>query len=748
MLSLRVCAFASVALMISWHANAKNQRVSAEVVLARAPVGITEDHVTAYRVMTLGVAIPEDTDVDRRLLQLCASGAVATAAQVMRNDLGLPSDEQFSDLKGLGTVATDLANRSALTVTSYGAETHRRADAIGARIAAIPNDVAERLLKCYGSRAKFTKDQVVAAINLRACPDINDVCRSVANSKTVGLSSAQFEKLYGWLTLAEARRLNQWLSLSADGAWTETAGVVDLHTWSLPPDAAAALGQLEAYVNEFHKNGAKLEKLSYVVPSLTGLSKQSAAHILDVIDHPFAVASLLPDQGGPVFGTISDETARSRVIDCARLRGDTTLEAIQACAGVKLDAMVLASCLNAGSCLPDYSVDAFAASMTITGEETLRDLASNTILPRVGRNVADAIDWEKKASSCFDEHREKDVDAANCLLEKSMAASDYAAVACVRRSDGTIVGKAAILECVAKLAHGAGARIATECLDKAKNSAAFALECGALASAPESVRQLYSCASPVSGGDVQTIISKCASGALSPADQLLAECVAQANDATGKIACLGKRVFPGEEALIGCAAQVSSDWKTAAGCVAAEKIPGDAGKVISCGVKNGGVNLGTAICVAGLDSNLTAEQQIALQCASTDPEPIGFAACTAGMLTLKEFMQCRNAHVGSGQCFGENNEIRKLIRAVGLPDLRENSAAAQILDMQIDVYRFQYAMAEKGVRAAGDFITGAGEALNRLGRSIEDAYKRLSSAASDLYEGAVNAVKACFGLCG
>jgi hypothetical protein len=608
-------------------------------------------------------------------------------------------------------------------------------------------DVITRLMSCYGTRLPFSKDQLIVALNLRACPDQTEVCNKIVATRTPGLSSNQFEKLYGWLTLAGTRSPNQWLSLDANGSWVVIREIAERYQWAPPPDSAVAMEQLEKYVNRFHEDVSSLEKLSYVVPSLAGLSKRTAAHILDVVNNPFSVASTLPEKGGPIFGRISDETARSRIVDCSRLRGDLTVEAIQACAGVKIDPSGLASCLNKGSCLPDYVGDAFVTSMAINGKETLKEMASNTILPRVGTAVANAVDWEKRAASCFDAYPNKSEDAANCLLKSTMNTEDYEAVACVRKPDGAIVDRAAILECVSRLSNAPGAKIVTDCLGQAKSGSAATIECAAMAAVPPEVRTLYSCASGLAGNDVDNLVAKCAAGSLSPPDRELAACMVRASSSAARVACLGVRAFPGEEGIIGCAAQLGDDWKAAAGCVVAEKIPGDAGKVISCGVRNGGINLGTAICVAGLDSHLTAEQQIVLQCASTDPEPIGFAACTAGGLTIKEFMQCREAHAGSSHCFGENNEIRKLIRALGLPDLTENSEGAKILDMHIEVYRFQYAMAEKGVKTASDFIAGTGKALNQLGRSLEDAYRHLGDAANDLIKGAGDAILSCFGLC-
>ncbi len=60
---------------------------------------------------------------------------------------------------------------------------------------------------------------------------------------------------------------------------------------------------------------------------------------------------------------------------------------------------------------------------------------------------------------------------------------------------------------------------------------------------------------------------------------------------------------------------------------------------------------------------LTAEQQVFAECAvETGLQPYAFAACATGQLTLNEFQKCFEIGVGGEGCFGNNNEVVKLVR--------------------------------------------------------------------------------------
>jgi hypothetical protein len=72
-------------------------------------------------------------------------------------------------------------------------------------------------------------------------------------------------------------------------------------------------------------------------------------------------------------------------------------------------------------------------------------------------------------------------------------------------------------------------------------------------------------------------------------------------------------------------------------------------------------------CVAGGVLNLNPELTVAMECAmSSGGEPMTFAGCTGGRLTVMELNKCFTIGVGGNGCFGDNNEIVKGLRAVGV----------------------------------------------------------------------------------
>ncbi|MEH3085466.1 MAG: hypothetical protein PGN26_02760 [Xylophilus ampelinus] len=61
------------------------------------------------------------------------------------------------------------------------------------------------------------------------------------------------------------------------------------------------------------------------------------------------------------------------------------------------------------------------------------------------------------------------------------------------------------------------------------------------------------------------------------------------------------------------------------------------------------------------------ELTVAVECAMTSGgEPMTFAGCTGGRLTTMELNKCFTIGVGGNGCFGDNNEIVKGLRAVGV----------------------------------------------------------------------------------
>jgi hypothetical protein len=124
-----------------------------------------------------------------------------------------------------------------------------------------------------------------------------------------------------------------------------------------------------------------------------------------------------------------------------------------------------------------------------------------------------------------------------------------------------------------------------------------------------------------------------------------------------------------------CYDRFGDDWNQYPLCFAEQNMNEDGARLLNCvreQSQSGKVDMmGTAICYGAGRLNLNAEAQIAVQCAmASGGEPLTFAGCAGGELTLRELNKCLDYGVGSHDCFGPNNEVVKGLAALGL-DVRE-----------------------------------------------------------------------------
>lgn len=148
-------------------------------------------------------------------------------------------------------------------------------------------------------------------------------------------------------------------------------------------------------------------------------------------------------------------------------------------------------------------------------------------------------------------------------------------------------------------------------------------------------------------------------------DLKTAHCVATSQSDVERLACLNDAIpmDPTAKKTLACAISANGDAQAAASCALGELVPGDLGKALACGTKSTGA-VDFALCVAGPQMN--AELRMAAECAaSTGGEPISFATCTAGRLTVAELTKCLSGQIGQeGGCFGPNNTIVKTLNNV------------------------------------------------------------------------------------
>ncbi|MEN3214048.1 hypothetical protein PUR23_29130 [Methylorubrum populi] len=226
----------------------------------------------------------------------------------------------------------------------------------------------------------------------------------------------------------------------------------------------------------------------------------------------------------------------------------------------------------------------------------------------------------------------KDQELGRCL--SGAGGRSATALACIAKSDPEVAKRVKDVEC-ARLAGSDAAQLAA-CLGIAVGGDAKIAACAAVDRGK--VLQCLGDARPELKTAAQAI--SCVQGGRS-ASSLVANC----SDLVVK--------DPKTRAALACAAQAGSDSKQLAGCAASSVLPPEIARYAACASTSQGP-ASFALCAAGPMMN--EEWRITAECAvQSGGNPVGFAGCTAGRLTLKEVTQCLSGR----SCFGPNNTIVK-----------------------------------------------------------------------------------------
>jgi hypothetical protein len=140
----------------------------------------------------------------------------------------------------------------------------------------------------------------------------------------------------------------------------------------------------------------------------------------------------------------------------------------------------------------------------------------------------------------------------------------------------------------------------------------------------------------------------------------------------------------------------------------AAKGTGEAQRIAACYAEAQWVPAAIAVCLAS--PQLTQDQRIFLECAAQANGSLhATAVCTGGKLAMKELGNCRGKRFGEGDCFNENNELRKLARAFGT-DIGPSSVAADVVNLQLRIWDVAATpMLSVGSQIAGDVLKIAQE---------------------------------------
>jgi len=195
-------------------------------------------------------------------------------------------------------------------------------------------------------------------------------------------------------------------------------------------------------------------------------------------------------------------------------------------------------------------------------------------------------------------------------------------------------------------------------------------------------------------------------------------CTQSANDAFNMIESCSSALNIGDRKTVktvACLARSEGDKGKMAMCAmnSVVKLDENTQKMVDCAASSQGyVEFG--LCASG--SKLNPEMRVALECvSSTGGEPYSTVACTGGRLAIREFQKCVSSgmKIGSDQCFGKNNTLRKYYEDMGR--LYESAARTAYNDLT------------KGFGKNNDLVKAGKEAEKLVG----DASKKLEVAVND-----------------
>lgn len=756
------------------------QQIVAEYPIGTMVAGRDEKNRTPiYEQIIAAVMLPTPENERLRYVENCSRNALGAWASRYTSELDDEGSGAYPKPRfaRIDTTIIDLAravdqNNSATALTPALVEKTRteRVLAIDAWLRAQVSVMREELKKRCGTgdAPDHAVSQMKLLLSMRRCPlpvptqDYHPCnMKGLEGTGKVVLRERAYAQLYFWMQSQGAKPANVWIDLTQGSAGQIIAlnypATSRLVVWPVI-SAEAKISQFErqvAYLRSLPDNSDERKSgLSPALPKAIGLSQETAARVIDLIESPIHALEGLPSQAQSL-ALISDEVARTRITECVRLRRVAIDQpsAIAKCSGYNADIEQIRDCLNKQRCLPPISAQALAGVVRIVDRLDLKDLASQTQLPRLGSleydayKIAASVCAKGKSAIAVDEAYQQA--AMDCLLSQGMSAAELETYKCAKDVvDGV---SANLVRCI----PGASAefQVASECWSKHQNDFQAALWCSGKSSVNPAVSDCIQ--EFVDGGSQGNALSTCLAAQLGqdPKVAAILACTTKySSDREAAALCMVSPDLPPDLSVVATCGVSATSWESFATCAAKEKLPdvlgGDAGKIVACGMQSGGSPVGTAVCLA--DTGLNETQQIALECAaSSGGEPITFASCTGGRLALKEFIDCKNVSFAEGRCFGENNEIRRFVRALGLPDIGPNSVVGKAANVHLDVVKFQVRFAEDAFEFAGDALSAGGAALENVGKGLESLGKeteRVAQRVGNELERGVRRFKKIFGL--
>lgn len=721
------------------------------VVLMRQPIasieiGRTQDGKEVRRQFYFGLAVTRLNDAYAKHTGLCAGNAVAAAVQSATT--ALDSIPDFGEIhKATNKAAAEYENllkgrpfseRNELARARYLQEVNERTDAAvkSTRQALVTSQsAAEKTFSLCVSKAKVPVGATPTAklvMTSSTCWE-NDPVRDSScvksllgirsDSKAFTRVSKMLPVLGGFATAADGMQVE----VASDGALTASSYSLGLRL--KPEPTIAELTVMVVRAAELARKNRQV--LDAAVATLSPLARMDVLHTPEVFNFPALAYESAREAAREVLVQMDDEFARTRIAECAKVRGVVDLAAASDCTGYKLDIGAFEECLGGGKCRPDLGskvrVEMLLNEFPLSG----KDLLTSWAAPRMNLG-AQLKDYETAGKKC--QEKKLDAPAATLCLTRELAgpkerATLDCAQAALNKSDAARAE--ALKDCVTS--QVAGFEGISQCMKSAHKDGL--MTCAVVAGLSKQDQKKAECLF----NEKKSVTEKavCVAGVDGSAAELLRaqKCLEGTNkDHMGTAVCImGDRLPKEAQAVYECAQQLST-WEAGVGCVVSQNIGGDAGRLARCAIASGGDVGATAACAVG--PQLTPEQQIALQCAMQSPDLTTFAVCTGGQLTLREYTKCKDKKFGENECFGPDNELRKFSRNVLGMDIHEGTVVGQALNLQLDVIKGQVALLEAGVaalsdaaNAIGSFAQGLGDALSRAAQSLDEAAR---SACGDL----------------
>lgn len=446
-----------------------------------------------------------------------------------------------------------------------------------------------------------------------------------------------------------------------------------------------------ALYNCASKDGADLTRC---LPNLV-----SEAHIEKVTKPVHCIETAKSEKG--ILACTKKFGVDTKGLDCIEQAGSDKEMALK-CIAAKDP--TLKSIADADACLKKAGDDnvkcAACASKMFGQDKAVTKAAACAALTDAGR-----VSCLVKATG-LGKDAEKAATLTTCLGDATKGADEHAT--CLATAAGLDPGRAKIALCL-----GSG-KSALDCAagDKDLSQGVMAYKCASAAG--DSADMLENCSEALNFGDKKTVKT--------------AACLARSQGDSTKIGmCAASNVL-----------NLTDDQRRLLDCAA---------------VSQGAVEY--ALCISGV--NMNAEFRTAAQCvASTGGEPISSASCTAGRLSLREFQKCAASgmKIGSDDCFGKNNTIRKYYEQLAkvysdagktvFNDLTRGPGDNNTIVVAVrDVGKIAGDAQATAVKATEDVAKGVvhvQDEARKVAENVAAAAQKATEEAKKVLEGAVNAV--------